>query len=78
MSKKTNFEDAFLRLENIARQLESGEVSLEESLELYEEGMKLIELCNQKLDAAEKKIQTLSKTAGGAFQTEPLSTAEEE
>lgn len=78
MSKKTKFEDAFLRLENIAQQLESGEVSLEESLELYEEGMNLVELCNQKLDAAEKKIQTLSKIAGGTFQTEPLNTAEEE
>lgn len=78
MSKKIKFEEAFLRLENIAQQLESGEVSLEESLELYEEGMKLIELCNQKLNDAEKKIQILSKTADGTFQTEPLNTPEEE
>jgi exodeoxyribonuclease VII small subunit len=61
MSKKIKFEEAFNRLEEIARRLESGDISLEESLELYEEGMKLIDLCNQKLEAAEKKITTLSK-----------------
>jgi exodeoxyribonuclease VII small subunit len=74
MSKKIKFEEAFNRLEEIARRLEEGDISLEESLELYEEGMKLINLCNQKLEAAGKKILTLSKAADGTFQTRPLDT----
>ena len=60
-----------------ARRLESGEVSLEESMELYEEGMKLIEFCSQQLETAEKKVLKLSKTAGGTFRTEALDEAGE-
>ncbi|RMF56328.1 MAG: exodeoxyribonuclease VII small subunit [Calditrichaeota bacterium] len=69
MSKKMTFEDAFKRLEEIARLLEAGEVSLEESIKLYEEGMKLIEFCNSRLEEAEKKIQKLSRTPEGNLET---------
>lgn len=78
MSKTVKFEEAFNRLEEIARQLEGGELALEESLALYEEGMKLVELCSQKLDAAEKKILKLSKSGEGAFRTEEMDFPGEE
>lgn len=54
------FEDAFERLEAIVDRLESGDVALEESLELYTEGMTLVKLCNQKLAVAREKIEKLS------------------
>lgn len=72
MSKPVKFETAFQRLEEIARLLESGDVSLEESVKLYEEGMELLRFCADKLGEAEKTILRLSKTADGSFQTEPL------
>lgn len=71
MTQKQTFEQALERLEQISRNLESGETSLDESLEMYEEGMKLIEFCNSKLNEAQKIIQKLTKTSGG-FTTEPL------
>ena len=72
MTQKQTFEQALERLEEISRKLESGEVSLEGSLKMYEEGMKLIEFCNTKLNEALKTIQKLSKTPDGKFETEPL------
>jgi len=54
------FEQAMERLEQIVRQLESGSGALEEMLTLYEEGMRLHELCTKQLDAYEGKLQRLS------------------
>jgi exodeoxyribonuclease VII small subunit len=54
------FEEAFERLEEIVSKLESGEVALEESLDLYTEGMTLVKFCNQKLTVAREKIEKLS------------------
>lgn len=54
------FEEAFERLEEIVAKLESGEVALEESLDLYTEGMTLVKFCNQKLTVARDKIEKLS------------------
>ena len=62
MEKKQDltFEQAMERLEQIVRQLESGSGALEEMLTLYEEGMRLHELCTKQLDAYEGKLQRLS------------------
>ena len=57
------FEEAFERLSEIVELLETGEAGLEESLELYAEGMKLVQLCGQKLTEAEKKIEQLKEEA---------------
>jgi exodeoxyribonuclease VII small subunit len=54
------FEEAFERLEAIVAKLESGEAALEESLDLYTEGMTLVKFCNQKLSVAREKIEKLS------------------
>lgn len=62
-AKKT-FEQALEGLEKIVTEIESGKVSLEESIEKYAEGIDLIKQCRKILDAAEKKIQLLGGTQG--------------
>ncbi len=57
-----SFEKAFARLEKILEQMNSGEVSLDESLKLYEEADKLIRECSKKLGDAETKIEVLIKS----------------
>ena len=68
--KETNtfsFEQAYQRLEKILEQLNTGELSLEKSLELYEEADGLITHCSQKLNTAEQKIQILIKNRNGTL-----------
>ena len=65
VKKKTkDFESALERLEEITGQLEDGEASLEQSIELYTEGLQLAKDCHQKLDAAEKKIKIITEQNG--------------
>ncbi|QLQ06451.1 MAG: exodeoxyribonuclease VII small subunit [Anaerolineae bacterium] len=54
-----NFEQAFQRLDEIVQRLEQGDLALEESLALYEEGMTLAAQCNEWLDAAELRVRQL-------------------
>lgn len=73
MADKTlNFEQAMARLEEIVTTLERGEAPLEQSLELFEEGSKLLRRCTVLLDKAEQKVTKL--TASGE---EPFSQTEE-
>ncbi|MFH1783997.1 MAG: exodeoxyribonuclease VII small subunit [bacterium] len=67
MAKKAEakFEDALTRLETIVTQLEDGEVSLDSSLKMFEEGIELSRLCAKKLEEAQKKIEILTKTKEG-------------
>ena len=53
------FEQAFEQLEEVVRQLESGELPLEQSIALFERGMALAKLCENKLDEAEQKVHQL-------------------
>jgi len=55
------FEDALKRLEEIVQILEKQEVSLDEGISLFEEGIKLKRLCQEKLDSAEKRIKVISE-----------------
>ncbi len=73
MKKSQTFEQAMNRLEEINQALESGDISLEESIKLYDEGIKLIEFCQSKLNDAEKKIQKLSRNREGNFEISDLS-----
>ncbi len=66
-----NFEDALKRLEEIVRKLESGDVPLDQSIELYSEGEKLRGLCQQRLEAAQAKIEKITLDRDG----KPQSTA---
>lgn len=60
-AKKLKFEEAMQRLQEIVGKLESGEVSLEESMKLFEEGAKLSSQCYQLLDKAEQQVTQLAK-----------------
>ncbi|MGH7197403.1 MAG: exodeoxyribonuclease VII small subunit, partial [Candidatus Omnitrophota bacterium] len=57
--EKKKFEEAVEELEKVVERLESGELSLEESLAAFEEGVGLVKFCNQKLNEVEKKIELL-------------------
>lgn len=62
---KNNFETSLLELEKIVRELEQGDLSLEESLKLFENGVKLSRQCQERLDQAERRIEILLKDENG-------------
>jgi len=64
-TEEPRFEQALEALEKIVERLEKGELTLEESLTLYEEGIRLSRLCHGKLEEAEGKIEMLIKDAKG-------------
>jgi len=61
----TTFEAAFTRLEEILERMNTGSISLDESLKLYEEADKLIVTCSKRLNEAERKIEVLVKNRSG-------------
>ena len=61
MSKNTDFEKSLDELENIVEQLQNGDISLDESLKLFERGMELTNLCRKTLETARQKITTLTE-----------------
>ncbi|MCO6509810.1 MAG: exodeoxyribonuclease VII small subunit [Aridibacter famidurans] len=77
MSKNGSFEESLEALEEIVTRLEEGDLPLEKSLELFEEGVKLSRRCQEKLAAAERRIEMLVKDAEGnpaleAFEEEAM------
>ena len=64
--KNMGFEEALARLEVIVRSLESGSAPLDESLALFEEGISLVRLCNDKLENAQSKIKILTAAGDGS------------
>ncbi|NLX36463.1 MAG: exodeoxyribonuclease VII small subunit [Chloroflexi bacterium] len=58
-----SFEESYDRLEQVIQQLEKGDLSLEQSVALYEEGVQLAEYCGHKLDDAELKVSQLLNAA---------------
>ncbi|ANE48066.1 exodeoxyribonuclease VII small subunit [Paenibacillus swuensis] len=58
------FEEAMEKLEDIVSRLESGDVPLEQAIELFQEGMKLSQVCGSKLEQVERKIETLMEENG--------------
>jgi exodeoxyribonuclease VII small subunit len=77
-SEPKSFEKAMKRLEEIVHKLEEGELSLEESLKIFEEGTNLSKFLTRKLSEAEAKVQKLIKTQEGKYKTEPLEIKEDE
>ena len=61
MSKKQTFEDALSKLQNIIEELESGSPSLDKMMQLFEDGMKLMQECRSHLIEVEERINTLIK-----------------
>ena len=61
------FETALKKLEDVVKKLEGGELSLDDSLKAFEEGVKLAGFCSRKLDEAEKRVEFLIKQKDGTF-----------
>jgi len=70
--KQIQFEEAFKRLDDIVTKLESGDLSLEDSMTLFEEGIILTKTCKSRLEAAEQKIQLLLKDSDGNLSLEDI------
>ena len=69
--KELQFEEALERLEAVVEKLEAGNVPLDAALSYYEEGVSLIRLCNEKIDAAQQRVEAIRKTEKG-FAVEPF------
>jgi exodeoxyribonuclease VII small subunit len=69
---KERFEEALNKLEKIVSKLEQGDISLEDSLKLFEEGIRLSRFCNQKLEEAERRVEILVRDKEGALKPEPF------
>ena len=67
-----NFEESLKRLEQIVEQMERGDLPLEDSIKLFEEGMQLSAECKNHLEQAEGKVQILMKQRDGSVKTEPF------
>ena len=78
MTDKIKFEDALTRLEGIVEELENGELSLEESLAIFEEGIKLSRICTKQLDEIERKIEILIKGENGELHVMPFEEESED
>lgn len=76
MLEATAFEDAVAQLEAIVRRLEADSTSLDDSLKLFEEGVRLSRHCALKLDEAEKKVLLLTEQRSGSFTTSPFEPSE--
>jgi exodeoxyribonuclease VII small subunit len=66
-----SFEAALERLESIVQRLESGEVDLEESIRIYEEGVKIKAFCEKKLAEAQERVEKIVLAPDGTAKTEP-------
>jgi len=66
------FEESLKELEEIVEKLEAGDVSLDESIKLFENGMKLSKSCQKMLDTAEKKVSVLLANEDGNLELQPF------
>ncbi len=74
--RSNDFEKAFQNLEKIVQRLETEDMPLDESLQLFEEGIKLSRFCHQRLEEVEKKIETILADAKGQPVTEEFEADE--
>jgi exodeoxyribonuclease VII small subunit len=71
------FEDGLHALEHIVERLETGDLSLEEALASFEDGVALVRHLREKLTEVEKRIEVLTRDQGGMFQLQPITEDEE-
>ncbi|HEX8254387.1 MAG TPA: exodeoxyribonuclease VII small subunit [Thermoanaerobaculia bacterium] len=76
--RPNEFEKSFQNLEKIVQRLESEELPLDESLQLFEEGIRLSRFCHQRLEEVEKKIELILADAKGQPVTEPFEPEDDE
>lgn len=79
-SNKTNinFEDAMIKLEDIVMKLENGNLPLDESIEEFEQAVKLIRFCEEKLSTAKQKVKILTEGSDGLITDKPFVVTEED
>ena len=71
-AESLSFEQTLDRLEDVVDKLETGEAGLDQSLKLYEDGVKMLDRCHGMLERAEKKIQQLVKDSEGRLKVKPF------
>ena len=76
--QEPTFEESLKRLEEIVTQLEGDKLALEQSLQAFEEGVKLVRFCAGRLDEAERRIEILLADRGGQLRIEPFPEAPED
>lgn len=74
---KLSFEEALVQLESIVRELEGGKIKLDDAVEAYEKATALKKICEEKLKAAQLKIEKINVSPEGVVSTEPLDKVEE-
>jgi exodeoxyribonuclease VII small subunit len=77
MSGERDFEAALKELEQIVEQLEAGDLPLEQSLELFEQGVRLSRDCQKRLDEAERRVEILLKDEAGRYTPSPFEEMDE-
>lgn len=74
---KLSFEEALVQLESIVRELEGGKIKLDDAVEAYEKATALKKFCEEKLKAAQLKIEKINVSPEGVVSTEPLDKVKE-
>ena len=77
MKENMSFEEAMLMLEDTVKKLESGGLTLDESLSSFEEAVQLVKFCNKKLESAEQKVKILVEASDGTINDTPFDTNDE-
>jgi len=77
MSTEQSFESSIKELERIVEQLEAGDIPLERSLELFEQGVRISRECQRRLDEAERKVEILLKAGDGTVTRDKFDEPEE-
>lgn len=72
---QANFEQAMSRLEEIVEKMESGDLTLEDLIVRYEEGMKLVKVCQERLASAEERIEMITRNSAGQPVVQNFETA---
>lgn len=76
--KEIKFEEAFAALEESVKKLESSELTLDESISSFEEAMRLVKICNQRLESAEERVRILTEGADGTVTDMPFGAPRDE
>lgn len=76
--KGEKFEEGLIELESIVARLESGDATLEESLDLFEKGTRKLKALTGMLDEAQRKVEVLTKDSSGAVKSEPFEEGRED
>lgn len=76
MNSTMKFEEALAKLEEAVRLLEGGKLTLDESIEKYEDTLKYVRICNEMLEKAEQKVKILTASADGTVSDRPFNQDE--